>query len=784
MTATQAHRSETAPIAAPRGPAGRRRVRDAALAVGGYLVAQVAFLAALRALVPRFFWLDDQQAQYVPGFGHLGRSPGVRPPLLDPELGSGGNFVADPQYGVLDPTHWLISAAVARLDTLRDAGWLLGAGATLVLGLGLVLLLVALRVRPALAAAAAVGAASTGLFLWVGGSWWPLMWGTAWLPWLWLGLVLRRWPGAVVTALAAWQLTASGYPYVLVPAGALVAGHLLEQRRRRREGRSTAPVLSRLAAGAAGLVAGAPGLLASQEMAEASTRSEPPETVLANVGSLIPNLLDAVLGGSTLTPSVSGAAGGYLWTPPLAATAVLALPALALVDWRGALRGRGVLTGMVLLGAALVLTQMPTDVGQLRYPFRYLAVSGPALAVLAAVALTAVARPTRRRVLAALGLVGAQLGLALVRSPALWAWHLLAAVLAAAAVAALALLLRRRTAAAGGALRAWLPRVAGPVLVALAVAADLAPVGSTTLAQARADEQAELPATGLPFRNMALRPAWGDDVAAFRDRSVATDTALTVYVFGGFDDVGREVQDQGWDWGVLPGNANLVAGLRPGFGYVAVGHDAWTERLCQDLFGQVQSTEECTDGLLERVPGTDLRWIDALSSDQVLLSPYAPDAVEEHFRDGGAWTEAGLAGVYGRFVRDDGLPGRVTWASDGVSVEAAGDDAAGDTAAAFRSGEPGESLRVSTPADGGRLVLRIPAWPGFRAEVDGTAVEVGSVEDTLLTIELPGDLDDARVDLYFDPLADRLLVPAAGAGVLLLALAVAVEVVVRRRRTA
>ncbi|NYJ04623.1 hypothetical protein [Petropleomorpha daqingensis] len=789
MTVTGSREREEAE-AAPPAPAPRRRgtARDTVLALAGYLLAQAVFFVGLRALAPRFFWLDDEQAQYVPAFSWLGRTAvDGRPPLLDPDLGSGGNFVADPQYGVLDPVHWLISWVVGRQDVLLNAAWLDGGAAVLVLGTGTVLLLSVLGVRPALAAAAAVGAASTGLVLWVGGSWWPLLWGTSWLPWLWLGLVLRRWPGAVVTAVAAWQLTASGYPYVLIPAGLLVAGHVLEQHRRRTAGDPSAPgwlqLGGRLAAGAAGLIAGAPGLVGSQEMAAASTRTATDPTPLGNVGALIPNLLDSVLGGSTLTPSVSGAAGGFLWVVPLAATAAFALPSLVLVRWRTALRGPGVLTALVLLVGAFVLTQMPTDVGQLRYPFRYLAVTGPALAALAVLALTAAPLVTRRRVIAALGLVGAQLVLAVVRAPALWGWHALAAVGTVGTLAAVVVLITRSSGPdhRRGPARARWPRWAAAVaLLAVVVAADLLPVGSTRTTQARSEQQQGLPLTGLPARQMTQRTDWGNAVGDFRERSAARDTSVTALVFGGFSDVDAPVPDQGWDWGVLQGNANLLAGLRPGFSYVAVGHDRWTQRLCQDLFGQMNSTDECVDGLLARVPGLDISWIDAMSSDEVLLSPYAPDAVVEHFRS--TWTEDGLAGVYGRFVRDDGLPGRVTWASPGITAEAVGGDDG-----AFYSGRPGESERVSTPSGGGRLVFRIPAWPGFRAELDGKPLDVGSVGGTLLSVELPGDLDGARLDLYFDPLADRLIVPAAAAALVVLLLAVAVEVVagVRfRRRTA
>lgn len=105
--------------------------------LAGYVAAQLGFLTLLRIMAPRFFWVDDEQAQFVPTFHWFGHHlSGIRPPLMAPGLGAAGNFVADPQYGVYDPVHWLISWGVGRFDHLNLAAWLLGCLAVVVLGLG------------------------------------------------------------------------------------------------------------------------------------------------------------------------------------------------------------------------------------------------------------------------------------------------------------------------------------------------------------------------------------------------------------------------------------------------------------------------------------------------------------------------------------------------------------------------------------------------------------------------------------------------------------------------
>lgn len=782
------------------GPPRGGRAREVLVGLVGYLAAQLSFLALLHQLAPRFFWLDDQQAQYVPAFHWLGSTmEDGRVPLLDPDSGAGGNYVADPQYGALDPTHWLISWLVGQQDDVVTASWWLGGTAVVLLGTGVTLLLLAHRVRPALAASVAVGVASTGFFLWIGSSWWPVMWGTAWLPWLWLGLVTRRWPGVVVTGVAAWQLAASGYPYVLIPAGALVVGFLVERRRRYGLRRELRTLTTRSLAGLAGLLAAAPGLLAAQEMAPASTRTGPMTTAVGSTGGLIPNLLDAVVGGATLTPSVSGEAGGFLFVTPLAATVVFAFPALALVRWRWALRTPGVLTAAVLTAVALLLTQMPTDVGQLRYPFRYLAVLGPAVGLLVALGLTAAAVVSRTRVLVAFGLVGLQFVLAVLRGPALWKWHGVAAVLAVAALSLLVVVLLRTgavpvpdggerrllgrvlTGVRGRARRPGWARAAAVLLVVAATASPLVSVGSLITVGARLEQQQDVAATGEPARQALTRTEWGETVAEFRERAVDTDTSLTaiVYAWSAEDAAGAAGGDQGWGWGVVQGNANLLAGLRPGFGYVAVGHREWSERWCEDLFGRVNGVPSCVRGLLRLAPDLGAQWVDLLSSDEVLLSSTAPPRLVQHFQQG--WTAAGEEGPWTRWLRRDALPGRVTWASAGAELSAVREPGAPAADSLFYSGRPGESVRVSTPAAGGQLVFRIPAWPGLRAEVDGEEVPVDSVADTLLSVDLPGGLDDARLDLYFDPLGDRLLMPAGIAGGLLLLLALGLDVRPRLR---
>ena len=762
MSAAVADPAPARPVERPAGDAGHPR-RTTAAAAAVYLALQGVLLALLRLAAPRFFWLDDQQAQYLPVFSWFGRHlRDGRPPLLDPELGASGNYLADPQYGALDPVHWGLAWVVGRMDGVLDAAWLLGGGAVTAYGLGVVFLLRRYGASAPLAVAAALGVAGSGFALWFGSSWWPLLWSTAWLPWLWLGVVSRRWPGVLVTGLAAYLLGGAGYPYHLVVAGVLVASRVVEHLRHgpRAERRA---VVVRVVAAAGGLLASSASLLAAAQMSP-STQRVVPRSPAGNTGAQIPNLLDTVLGGATLAPSVSGTwANDFLHLAPIAATAVFAVPALALVDWRTALRRPGVLTAVLTTVAALVLTQLPTHVGPFRYPFRYLAVVELALPVLAVVALLAAPCLTRSRVRLAAGLVGAQVLLALLRAPVTWPWHLLAGAAGLAALGALVTALRSDR---GPVAR----RAAAVVLVAASVAAPV--VGhASAVALGRADAQLQgLEPDGSPARQLPRRTEWGVAVDEYRGAVVATDRAVTVPAWGSHG------PDGGWARGLLVGNANLLAGLRPGFGYIASGHREWAQRWCADYLGTVDVAPRCVTGLLRTVPGTDLPWVDALSTDEILLSRDTPRPIRRYFAR--EWDEGERVGRFRSFRRPDPVADRVISASPEVvriSSSTPGDDPA-------YAGSPLEVYRVSTDDDG-ELLLRIPWWPGLTATVDGRPVPLSGVAGTVTRVVLPGGLDDAELEVAFEPLGARLLAPTLAVGLLIVLAAAAAE---RRagRRTA
>lgn len=740
-------------------------------AQASYALLQAAFLAVLLGFSPRFFWVDDQQGQFLPvlaAHGDLLARGAV--PLLDVGSGAAGNHLADPQTGVLDPLHWVLSVLVSRVDDLAVAAAVLGVGAVLLLGSGVVAVGLRAGAPTGLAVATAVGTASTGFSLWWGSSWWPSMLGFALLPWLWLGLTSTGRLGVLLVGLSSWALAGGGHPYSLVLATVLVVAHHAEVV---RGGGGAAllgrPVLARLLAGLAGLVGGAPALVGALEMAPATTRSVP-ETAAGNLGDRIPNALDVVLGGVTLSPVMTGDVfdTGSVLIPPLAATFVLAVPALALVDWRRAAGSPGVPTALALAVAAVVLTQAPTYVGTFRFPYRYLAAVAIWVALLALVALAAAPAPGRRRLRVAAGLVGAQVVLALLRAPAGWPWHLAAGAAGLLGLLVLVVVLRP-----GGGAGAPRPRprgrqvarrrlVAGSLLALVGLAGPALGLGSTWSLGA---ERQRLAGQGEPvelWRQLLTFPEWSTDVADLRRQAVAPDEVVTLprYAAG---------PGQGWDWGVFTANAGLSAGQRTGFGYSAAGHEAWADRWCSDQRGAPTGSQGCVEGLLATAPGTDAAWLDLLSSGVLVLQPEAPAALRGHVEQSPRWGPAGERGRDAVFRRVDDLPGRVTWASPGARVapvpgtpaDPVGADAVEQDVAVL--GEPFAVFSASTGPQPAEVVLAVPAWPGLAATADGAAVPVGSLEGTATTVALPAGLEDAVVEVSFEPLAARAFWPCLAA---------------------
>ena len=745
---------------------------------GAYLVLQALQLAALFGMAPRLFWVDDAVRQFGPMAWWLGRNlRDGKPPLMDPDLGMASNLASDMQYGVLDPLHWVFHYIAGRFDNFVALSWFYGSVSVLLLGTGALGLLLHYRVRPPLAVAGAIGIASSGFFIWYGSSWWPLLWSTAWLPWLWTGLAIRRWYAVPVVGLAAWAILASGNPYALPFALLILVGQLWEQRREYGSLGSvlTGHIATRLTACAGGMIAALPALLTTIQISPLMGR-ERPDPAIGNNGFGVPNLVDAVVGGMTLMGQTNSW-GGDIQLAPAMASMLAALPLLALVAWRKAIRAPGVLTCLLVYAAAILFTQLPTTVGPFRFPFRYLVIAQVMLPLLALIAVSAAPNLDRVRFRVAGVLIAAQFALSVLRAPFLFGWHLAALAMTAAAFFAARALLRNR--AEGR--RALLPSAAA--IICLVTTAPFVGTRMMIYLQERvhdiedreARERGGPPPAGrdwdpdidqAPFR--AIFPGYqlGVTVDGYRSRSYALNESLTVIT----TDFG---EDSGWHTGVLAGNGNLVAGLKPGFGSLAVWHEQLNEHWCRDYVG---ATCGEPSRLLEKAKGTSKAWIEVLSMNTVVVREGAPEEISEYFEDN--WVRSFSSEHWVEYGRPRLLPGRVA-VTRGVEVADSG-----WVAQTAYAGRPMDVYRVTTGEESsGSLIFRIAYWPGLTARIDGNPVPVSSVEQAVLKIDLPPGLSDAKLEIFYEPVGAKIATPAMMLGIgVILASVLALPVVARRRR--
>lgn len=737
----------------PAGPTARRW----RWAVAAYLAAQSLQLWILLAMAPRFFWLDDSQRQFGPMAWWLGRNQlGGRPPLMDPDMGMAGNIVADMQYGALDPLHWIFQNVMARSDNLVLVSRVYGSLGVLILGTGVLWLARNYRVKPPLAVAGALGIASSGMFLWFGGSWWPLIWSIAWLPWLWVGLAGKGWPGVIVCGVATWAVLASGNPYAVPFALLIVLGQIWEYRRELGSFRALLQpwLIARMASCVGGVIVALPTLLTAVQMAPLMGR-EQADPLVGNAGFAVANLADVLLGGMTLLGQTNAWAGSIGLSPSMA-TMLLALPLLALVNWAKALDAPGVRTALLVVFAAAIFTQLPTTVSVFRNPLRHLAAFQITVPVLALITVSAAPDLSRRRIKLAGLILAAQFVIALFRAPVFAGWHLFGLALGViAGMAALGLLTGR-------------PGRTGLASAVLILGVGLSPlVGERMMVALNRRIETQAPATvagGRPFREIYPGYQLGETVGRYRDRSYAVDETMTVMRWGPPD------PDEGWKSGVLTGNGNLIAGFEPGFGSLAVFQARLNRNLCRDWRGSVCSSPA---QLLATVPGTDRPWVDVVSSDIVVLSGSAPPEVRQYFD--ATWTKSLENERWVEYQRRVRLPGRITVA-DGVKVSEQG-----WTAGPAYIGRPMESYTVSTGARPGTLIFRTPYWPGLKATLGGAATPVSSVDRSLVRIELPAGLPESRLEIFFDPIGAGISTPATVAGLAIIA-ASALAVARQRRR--
>ncbi|MBD3751766.1 MAG: hypothetical protein IE935_04830, partial [Micrococcales bacterium] len=238
-----------------------------------------------------------------------------------------------------------------------------------------------------------------------------------------------------------------------------------------------------------------------------------------------------------------------------------------------------------------------------------------------------------------------------------------------------------------------------------------------------------------------------------------------------------DTASRGLETGILIGNGGLFGGMRTGVGYIAAPQRYLNETLASDLWGKIYSPGAST--WLEDVPGTVTPFIELYASDVVILQGGGLEQVRAYLDESPLWEQGEAVGPANlvTYQRVTPLVSRVTLAE---RVEVA---AEGATAGFSRiwGDAPEESFVVSTGSDPGRVVLRVPYWPGYAATVDGEPVDVEPVADMLVSVQIPAGVSNASVEVRYQPIGARLFVPLVAAGGGLLVAGVALSFLRLRR---
>jgi hypothetical protein len=666
----------------------------------GLLTAALAVATAAIPLVhePAFYFTDDDQSYFMPGFLEIARLiKAGELPFLTPRLFQGGAFLAEYQYALFNPVSvllYLVLDGFARLDraaaffALVHVGLLAGGTHALSRLVGVS--------RPAAVLAGLTAATSGWIIYWGAITWIPGLVSTAWLSWAAAALIRAyRAPGFVPPAAGAVYLTiASGWPF---SDAALVAGLAAGLPLALWAGRDwRACARTALAAVLGGLLA-APAWMPLAAAIGASSRQ--PENLFSQMLSTPPAALLAIgvpiwpevwLGFNGTTQSAGPPTQYVSWWVPAALVSVsrarLSEPEGRCAAWL-----------LAVTGVIAVLAIAP-GMSQLRWPFRFLPYVQIGLTIVAAWLVTR-GRWAPAPTLALIAIGGA---VALARDPDLLSLQIaLTSLIALAAVAAL------RTAGT-----ARLAVVAASHVVVFAILTALMPVNGQVGTWPALMERSA-------YNAPALRP--GDTMLVLHSKE---------YYRAPMTPEARDAL-----FTELPhSNTPLLLGAA-----VVGGYSPMPARGFQALCMQPRGTTcpEAAARLARPDPETGASTLDLARVVRVATEKGArADAFAA--AAGPGWTRRGgaAAELFERVGGGPVLPGTLSAGPAGFRVGAAAEGAASGRYA------------VASP-EGGRVVWARAWYPGYTASWNGAPLAVGIVNDVLVSTVIPAG--DGVLDLRYVP---------------------------------
>jgi hypothetical protein len=693
-----------------------------------FLTALSVLLLSLIPLIwtPRFYFWDDTENGAYGVWYQIGESLlSGSIPILNPQVWSSGNYAAEGQWGTWNPLIMAIGVivylspdAVAVTTCLKIAFLLVG-------GVGCFLLSRTYGVPPALALVAGVATPLNGFTTffdapsWVTGQ---LAW--ALLPYFWVLLKTavegRRnplWP-----FLVGYLVVTVGYVAGTVGVGFVLLAIGVDALLKRRWANAWRTAGVGIALVLVAVVVYLPGVLT----AAVTTRST---TAIANddyMGVDLSGLLSSTI--ATAFPMMPSWWWDGLSAPAPALYIAWFLPLVAFLSWRR-IRAYAPQIKDILLFAALSLmfVLLPSTLGPLRYPARFMPYVSLVCVLLCVVLLShALAKlPSRLSLLGATGAIAFGVYSAWAQYPARYLTVFLTGLLAAGAICVIWWRMRGNTLPLGKL-----------SLAAFIAVVSVAVTFGTTLLQHRTTAGSPLSDSSIPS-NSAV------------PKSVLANVRGEVLVVG--DPLDYPQDESTWSR-TLMANTWYLSPASVLNRYQLIGHTQYNQTLCLRYLGG--TCAELLDRLFEPRPETGLLLVDELGIDNVQIlkksfeGDQRPSASNNYVERMEAlpvrpvpvgWRQVSDDGEIALWSRDVSTvsSGGLVWASDGTKLTETGRTA---TEVTFRVDQ--------VPSGGGRTALARLPWPGY--EVRGASIS-SPVDGFLLAVDVPGDAAGRTVSVAFTP---------------------------------
>lgn len=675
---------------------------------------------------PRFYFQDDTENGAYGVWYHLGDSLlSGKVPILNPAIWSSGNYTAEGQWGTWNPLIMAIGVLVYLAGNAVLVTTIIKVAILVCAGVGCFLLSRSFNVPPPLAFVAGIAVPLNGFTVffdapsWVTGA---LAW--ALVPYFWLTLKSMAFSGRnpLWPFLIGYLIVTIGYVAGTVAVGFVLLAVGIHALWRRQWSSAVRTAAVGLAVVLVAVVVYLPGVLT----ASVTTRST---TAIFNDNFMGVNLTGLL--GSTIATALP-MMPSWWWngfTAPAPALYIAwFLPLIAYLSWRRIRAFAPQINDIWIFGVlSLVFVLLPTTIGPLRYPARFMPYLAMVCILLCVVLLShaLASHPSKLSLFGAVGAIAFGMYGAWAQSPHRYITVFLTGCLAAAGVAVIWWALR------GNRFRYW--KWSTSVLIAGVIAVGCA--GASVL-QHRTTDGSPLSKANVP-------------ADANIPKGVLAGVKGQVLVVG--DALDYPQDDSTWSR-TLMANTWYLSEASVINRYQLVGFTQYNRTLCLRYLGG--TCPELLDDLFEKREGTGMMLVDELSVDniQILKKSFEgdqrPSAANNYVGRSGSLEIPAPPEGWSLVSDDDEIE---LWSRD-VPLDSAGGLVwtSGNTKLTEVSRTDTEvRLRVDeVPEEGGKAALSRLPWPGYTVQ-NGTMGE--PLDGFLLTVDVPADSVGRTVVVSFTP---------------------------------